>query len=79
MRYKETGNLTEEWVLRLTGVKRLVFEKTRSVLHTAHTLKKARGGRPNTLSVENTLMMALEYLRKYRTGHEVSGNHQAPC
>jgi hypothetical protein len=79
MSYEETGNLTEEQFLRLTGVKRPVFEKLLSVLHTAHTLKKAHGGRPNTLSVENTLMMALEYLRKYRTGHEVSGNHQAPC
>jgi hypothetical protein len=31
-----------------------------SVLHTAHTLKKARGSHLNIVSVENTLMMTLE-------------------
>jgi hypothetical protein len=60
MRYKATGSSTEEQFLRLTGVKRSVFENILSVLHTVHTLKKAHGGSPNTLSVENTLMMTLE-------------------
>jgi hypothetical protein len=29
--------------------------------------KKARGGRPNNLSIEDRLLMILEYLREYRT------------
>jgi len=29
--------------------------------------KKAKGGRPNKLSLEDRLLMALEYLREYRT------------
>ena len=75
MRYSETKNLTEEQFRRLTGVKRPVFEKMLAVLHTAHSLKKARGGRPNKLSVEDTLLMALEYLREYRTYFHIGGSY----
>ena len=75
MRYTETKNLTEEQFRRLTGVKRAVFEKMLSVLNTAHDSKKARGGRPNKLSVEDTLMMALEYLREYRTYFHIGGSY----
>jgi hypothetical protein len=46
MRYEETGNLTEKQFLRLTGVKRPVFEQMLSVLHTAQALKRACGSRP---------------------------------
>ena len=74
MRYEETKRLTDEQFRRLTGVKRPVLDKMLCVLRTAHALKKARGGRPNTLSVEDTLMMALEYLREYRTYFHVGGN-----
>ena len=75
MKYEETKNLTEEQFRRLTGVKRPVFDKMLSVLRPAHTLKKARGGRPNKLSVEDTLMMSLEYLREYRTYFHIGGNY----
>jgi hypothetical protein len=67
MRHEETSSLTDEQFRRLTGVKRPVFEKMSTVLHSARAMKKARGGRPNKLSVEDTLMLALEYLREYRT------------
>jgi hypothetical protein len=67
LKYAGTENLTAEQFQRLTGVKRPIFEKMIAVLRAAHALKKARGGRPNKLSVEDTLMMTLEYLREYRT------------
>jgi hypothetical protein len=38
-------------------------------------LKKARGGRPNKLSVEDTLIMALEYFREYRTYFHIGGSY----
>ncbi|GMO25222.1 MAG: hypothetical protein Pg6A_12510 [Termitinemataceae bacterium] len=66
MRYEETEKLTEGQFLRLAGVKKAVFGKMLAVLQAAHALKKARGGRPNKLSVENTLMAAPECLREYR-------------
>ena len=52
---------------RLTGVKHETFEKMVEILRQAHEEKKRRGGRPNKLSVEDMLLMALEYLREYRT------------
>lgn len=67
MNYTEAHVLPDAQFRRLTGVKRPVFEKMLSVLMTAHAEKKSRGGRPNKLSVGETLMMTLEYLREYRT------------
>jgi hypothetical protein len=75
MKYEEIGNLMDKQFLRLTGVKSPVFENVLSVLHTAHTLKKARGFRSNMVSVENALMMALEYLREYRTCFHIGKNY----
>ena len=75
MKYRETISLTEEQFRRLTGVKRPVFDKMLSVLRPAHALKKARGGRPNKLSLEDTLMMSLEYLREYRTYFHIGGSY----
>jgi hypothetical protein len=37
------------------------------ILGNTHAQKKQRGGRPNKLNVEDMLLMALEYLREYRT------------
>src|SRR5580704_5045267 len=38
-----------------------------AVLSDAKCKQKAAGGKPNTLSVENQLLMVLEYWREYRT------------
>ena len=37
------------------------------LLTEANIQKKAKGGRPNKLTIENMLLMTLEYLREYRT------------
>ena len=37
--------------------------------------KKAKGGRKNKLSEENMLLMALEYLREYRTYFHISQSY----
>ena len=52
---------------RITGVKRNTFTKMVEIVSVAHKKKKARGGRPNKLSIEDMILMALEYLREYRT------------
>jgi hypothetical protein len=52
---------------RLTGVYPETFDKMVEILKAAQAKKKARGGRPNKLSVEDMLLMALEYWREYRT------------
>lgn len=67
MRYKQIKVLKDEKFRRLTGVKGQTFEKMVSILRLAHQEKKARGGRKNKLTIEDQLLMALEYLREYRT------------
>ena len=46
-----------------------------AILKEAHAIKKARGGRPNKISVEDTLLMSLEYLREYRTYFHIAGSY----
>ena len=57
---------------RLTGVYPETFEKMVEILRKAQIKKKARGGRPNKLSIEDMLLMALEYWREYRTYYHIS-------
>lgn len=52
---------------RITGVKRKTFDQMVKLLTEANIQKKAKGGRPNKLTIENMLLMTLEYLREYRT------------
>ena len=70
----EYGDLTDEKFRRLTGVKKATFLKMLAILKEAHTAKKARGGRPNKISVEDILLMTLEYLREYRTYFHIAGS-----
>jgi hypothetical protein len=67
MTWKTLSRLDDEQFRRLTGVERATFAKMLAILRPAHRKKKARGGRKNTLSVRSMLLMALEYLREYRT------------
>jgi hypothetical protein len=66
-RYEGSKIQRREDFRRQKGVYPEMFEKMAEILRTAHELKKARGGRPNKLKIEDMLMMALEYWREYRT------------
>lgn len=52
---------------RVTGVKQKTFEKMVKIITKAEKKKKAKGGRPNNLAIEDRILMTLEYLREYRT------------
>jgi hypothetical protein len=67
MKYKKIENIRAEDFRRLTGVKRITFEKMVEILRDAEIHKKAEGGKPNKLLMEDRLLMTLEYLREYRT------------
>lgn len=67
MKYNKIENIRAEEFRRLTGVKRITFEKMVDILRDAEIHKKARGGKPNKLLMEDRLLMTLEYLREYRT------------
>jgi len=67
MRWEEAQKLPDKVFRRSTGVKRKTFTCMNDELSKALVEKRKKGGRPNKLSTENMLLMALEYLREYRT------------
>lgn len=75
MKYGSIKGLEEEKFRRLTGVKRSTFEKMLVILSEADKQKKAKGGRKSKLSLEDRLLMALEYIREYRTYFHVSQSY----
>lgn len=75
MKYQQVEHLDEVLFRRLTGVKRATFTKMVDILGLADQVKKARGGRKNKLSLEDQLLMALEYLREYRTYFHVATSY----
>jgi hypothetical protein len=67
MKYNQIEKFPDEQFRRLTGVKRSTFKKMIEILIEADKKKKSRGGRKSRLSIEDRLLMALEYIREYRT------------
>lgn len=67
MTFETVKTLKTEAFRRLTGVKRETFDHMTSILQESLRLKKLKGGRPGKLSIPDMLLMALEYLREYRT------------
>lgn len=66
-KYERIKKLEQDEFRRLTGVKSATFEAMVTVLKEADREKKKVGGNPHRLCIEDRLLMALEYLREYRT------------
>jgi len=66
MRWNDAQELRLEAFRRLTGVTKAVFEDMVGVI-TAQEATKTCGGRPSTLSVEDQVLLTLEFWREYRT------------
>ena len=75
MRYSQVRELAAEDLRRLTGVKPTTFTRMLSILNEAEAIKKAQGGKPNKLLMEDRLLMALEYLREYRTYFHIAKSY----
>lgn len=75
MKYDKIKNYKDDEFRRLSGVKRSTFKKMIEILEEAEKKKKIRGGKPNVLSMEERLLMALEYLREYRTYFHVASSY----
>jgi hypothetical protein len=75
MKYETLKNFGEEEFRRLTGVKHDTFRKMISILTEAELHKKAVGGKPNHLPMEDRLLMTLEYLREYRTYFHIAASY----
>lgn len=67
MRFDSIKKLKGEAFRRLTGVQRATFAEMAALLSAAKRVQKAAGGKPNTLCIEDQLLMMLEYWREYRT------------
>src|SRR5256884_1319019 len=66
-KYQKLSTLKDGPFRRLTGVSRKVFALMVEILTVADAQKKAKGGPKSKLCIEDRLLMALEYLREYRT------------
>jgi hypothetical protein len=66
MTYEQLKDLKPGAFKRACGVHPQTFEQMLRVLQ-AHEQQKVKPGRPPTLSLENQLLMALQYWREYRT------------
>lgn len=66
-KYEELKELVPTQFRRLTGVQRDTFEKMVVILLEAQHKRYRKAGRKGYLSIEDKLLMALEYLREYRT------------
>lgn len=75
MKFETVKALDNEKFRRLAGVKRTTFDKMILILAQSDKAKKAKGGRKNKLSIENMLLMTLEYIREYRTYFHISQSY----
>jgi hypothetical protein len=75
MRFNQVEKESAENFRRLTGIKQATFNLMVSILSQAETMRKLHGGKPNKLSIEDRLLMTLEYLREYRTYFHISRSY----
>lgn len=66
-KYEELKQLPPQQFRRLTGVKQETFSEMVNILVAVQNGRYRKAGRRGGLSIEDKLLMALEYLREYRT------------
>lgn len=75
MKFENIKNQSGQKFRRLAGVKRETFETMIKIITDADKIKKAKGGRKNKLSIENRVLITLEYLREYRTYAHIAASY----
>ena len=60
---------------RLTGVRKVTFQKMVELVVIHEKERKKLPGRPLKLSYENQILMMLEYLREYRTYYHIAADY----
>ena len=66
MTYEKVKNLSEQEFKRLCGVRKETFAQMVKLVEENEN-QKTKTGRPSKLTLENQVLMTLEYLREYRT------------
>ena len=75
MKFEQIKEESPEGFRRLTGIKRTTFDVMANILSKSDAILKSQGGKPNKLTIEDRLLMALEYLREYRTYFHISRSY----
>jgi hypothetical protein len=75
VKFEIVKGLDEEKFRRLTGVKRTTFDKMVGILEQTIRSRETTKGRKKKLSIENMLLMTLEYIREYRTYFHISQSY----
>ena len=66
-KYEAVSKLSSIEFRRLTGVQKTTFLEMIEIVKEAENRRTSRRGKPPHLSIEDRLLMTLEYLREYRT------------
>jgi hypothetical protein len=66
-KYETVSKLSSIEFRRLTGVQKTTFIERVAIVKEAENKRNSRRGKPFHLSIEDRLLMTLEYLREYRT------------
>ena len=74
-KYNNIKNLKDEDFRRLTGVKKETFELMLKYLYIEQNKKKQSGKHLIKLSIEDKLLIALEYLRENRTFYHIAASY----
>jgi len=75
MRFEKIKDLGGDKFRRLTGIKKNTFDEILNILEAAEIKKRKLGGPKNKLSLEDRVLMTLEYLREYRTYFHISQSY----
>ena len=67
VKYSKVNKLTNEDFKRVVGVSRETFKDMTKVLRRHYRKNRSKGGRKKSLSVNDQVLMMLEYYREYRT------------
>lgn len=67
MKYEHVMKLKEQAFRSVTGVTKETFAKMTEILKTEYAIVHAKYGRERKLSIEDNLLMMLEYYKEYRT------------
>ena len=66
-KYENVSRLSSIEFKRLTGVQKATFIEMVAIVRESKNQTASRRGKPFHLSIEDRLLMTLEYLREYRT------------
>jgi len=75
MKYEIIKEYDEKQFRRITGVKKVTFNQMIEILKKSYAEKHRRRGRKPKLSIENQLLVALEYWREYRTYAHIAASY----